>query len=265
MKKAIGWLVVVVLLVGTATALYLWQQNPAPAPQVLKPIETPRPPSAQVEPSIRYPIPDEGMQAESKPLPPLNESDQAVGNALSGFLGQQWFKKFFNPQEIVRNIVVTIDNLPRKTVAVRLLPVNPVGGKFLIRGKEDSLSISPENAARYAPYVRIAEMADAKKLVAIYVHFYPLFQRAYQDLGYPDGYFNDRLIAVIDHLLAGPEVNGPVTLVQPHVLYQFADPDLEAASAGNKILLRMGAENAEKIKSKLREIRRELTGRTMEK
>src|SRR4030088_1558909 len=166
MKKAIGWLGVVVLLVGNAHALYLWQQHPAPPPKVLNPTETPRPPSPQVEPSIRYPIPDEGMQAGSKPLPPLNESDQAVGNALSGFLGQQWFKKFFNPQEIVRNIVVTIDNLPRKTVAVRLLPVNPVGGKFLIRGKEDSLSISPENATRYAPYVRIAEMADAKKLVA---------------------------------------------------------------------------------------------------
>ena len=259
MKKMIGWLVVVVLLVGTATALYFWQQTTAPEPRVLKPVETPPPPSAKVEPSIQYPIrKDEDMQAGAEPLPSLNESDQAVRDALSGFLGRERFKKFFNPQEIVRNIVVTIDNLPRKTVAVRLLPVNTVGGNFLTTGKEGSLSIAPENAARYAPYVRIAEMADAKKLVAIYVHFYPLFQRAYQDLGYPDGYFNDRLIAVIDHLVAGPEANGPVKLVQPHVLYQFADPDLEAASAGNKILLRMGPENADKIKNKLREIRREL-------
>lgn len=259
MKKMIGWLMVVVLLVGTATAFYFWQQTTAPEPRVLKPVETPPPPSAKVEPSIQYPIrKDEDMQAGAEPLPSLNESDQAMRDVLSGFVGQERFKKFFNPQEIVRNIVVTIDNLPRKTVAVRLLPVNTVGGNFLTTGKEGSLSIAPENAARYASYVRIAEMADAKKLVAIYVHFYPLFQRAYQDLGYPDGYFNDRLIAVIDHLLAGPEVNGPVKLVQPHVLYQFADPDLEAASAGNKILLRMGATNAEKIKSKLREIRREL-------
>jgi hypothetical protein len=266
MKKMIGWLVIVILLVGAATAFYLWQQNRTPEPQVLAPVETPRPPVAQAEPSIRYPIQkDEGMQAASEPLPPLNESDQAVRDALSGLLGREWFKKFFNPQEIVRNIVVTIDNLPRKTVAVRLLPVKPAGGEFLTTGKEESLAISPENAARYAPYVRIAEMADAKKLVAIYVHFYPLFQRAYQDLGYPDGYFNDRLIAVIDHLLAGPVVNGPVRLVQPHVLYQLADPDLEAASAGNKILLRIGVENAEKIKTKLRDIRRELTGRTMGK
>jgi hypothetical protein len=46
---------------------------------------------------------------------------------------------------------------------------------------------------------------------------------------------------------------------QPHVVYRFADPDLEAASAGHKIMLRMGSENASRIKAKLREIRRALT------
>jgi hypothetical protein len=41
-------------------------------------------------------------------------------------------------------------------------------------------------------------------------------------------------------------------------MYEFADPNLEALSAGEKILLRMGAENAAKIKVKLREIRHAL-------
>jgi hypothetical protein len=45
------------------------------------------------------------------------------------------------------------------------------------------------------------------------------------------------------------------------VLYQFADPELEGLSAGQKIMLRMGAENAAKVKAKLREIRRELSAR----
>jgi hypothetical protein len=47
-------------------------------------------------------------------------------------------------------------------------------------------------------------------------------------------------------------------VVRPKVLYQFADPDLETRSAGQKILLRMGAENAARVKAKLTEIRREL-------
>jgi hypothetical protein len=77
-------------------------------------------------------------------------------------------------------------------------------------------------------------------------------------LGYPAGSFNDRLIEAIDDLLMTPDVEGPVELTQPRILYEFADPDLEALSAGEKILLRMGPENSAKIKTKLREIRDEL-------
>jgi hypothetical protein len=35
---------------------------------------------------------------------------------------------------------------------------------------------------------------DTRKAVALYVDLYPLFQGAYAELGYPNRYFNDRLI-----------------------------------------------------------------------
>jgi hypothetical protein len=82
-----------------------------------------------------------------------------------------------------------------------------------------------------------------------------LFQDAYVALGYPDGYFNDRLVEVIDHLLETPEVNDPIELVRPHVLYEYSDPNLEALSSGQKLLLRMGSDNAARIKGTLRELR----------
>ena len=92
----------------------------------------------------------------------------------------------------------------------------------------------------------------------MYVRFYPLVQQAYAELGYPNRYFNDRLVEVIDHLLAAPEVEGPVELVRFGPYFEFADPELEELSAGRKLLVRMGPENAAVIKSKLRELRREL-------
>jgi hypothetical protein len=98
-------------------------------------------------------------------------------------------------------------------------------------------------------------MIDARKLVTVYVHFYPLFEQEYRELGYPSGHFNDRLIDAIDDLLQTPDVAAPLELVQPKVLYEFADPELESLSAGQKIMLRMGADNAVLIKSKLVEIR----------
>ena len=59
-------------------------------------------------------------------------------------------------------------------------------------------------------------------------------------------------------MLATPQIEGPIALVRPKVLYEFADPDLETRSAGQKIVLRMGRENALRVKAKLAEIRREL-------
>jgi hypothetical protein len=106
------------------------------------------------------------------------------------------------------------------------------------------------------------ESTDSGKLVAAYVRLYPLFNKAYRDLGYPNGYFNDRLVEVIDHLLATPEMDGSIRLAQPRVMYEYADASLEGRSAGQKALVRMGAENASRVKAKLREIRRQVTGGT---
>jgi hypothetical protein len=47
--------------------------------------------------------------------------------------------------------------------------------------------------------------------------------------------------------------------VQPKVLYEFADAELEARSAGQKLLMRMGAANAERVKTRLRQFRAEIT------
>lgn len=259
MNKTFGWLLAVIVLAGAA-GIYFWQQQQAniSAGQPMPPVAV-APPAAAPEPAPHFPVPESAEENGAPALPALDQSDAALSDALAALFGKASLKALLQPQDIVRHIVVTIDNLPRKTLAQRLLPTRPVAGGFAVDGEAGNRSIAPENAARYAPYVRLAEMADAKNLVALYARFYPLFQRAYQDLGYPDAYFNDRLVAVIDHLLATPEVDAPLLLVQPHVLYQFADPELEAQSAGRKILLRMGSDNRARIKARLRQIRAELT------
>jgi hypothetical protein len=95
-------------------------------------------------------------------------------------------------------------------------------------------------------------------LLASYKRYYPLYQDAYENLGHPPEYFNDRVIEVIDHLLATPELDGRIALTQPNVQYEFADPKLESRSAGQKALIRMGSDNARAVKNKLRELRSEL-------
>ncbi|MGE0113343.1 MAG: DUF3014 domain-containing protein [Steroidobacteraceae bacterium] len=194
-------------------------------------------------------------------LPPLEESDAGVQASLQQLFGTADLAAHLIPTQIIRHIVATVDNLPRKELAVQLRPLQPVPGNFLVTGSEDKqdLMLATENYARYSPVVRLLNAIEIQQAAAWYRRFYPLFQQAYENLGYPHGYFNDRLVQVIDHLLETPELRHPSPLVRPNVFYQFADPALESRSAGQKTLLRMGPDNVLLIKTRLREFRQAIT------
>jgi len=204
------------------------------------------------EPAIKHPLPAPETQ---EPLPSLNESDLPAQNALADLIGKEPLEQFVVTKDLVRHVVVTIDNLSTEKVAERLRPVKPIPGNFAVRGSEDAPVLDPANYERYKPLVQLVRSTDTQRLVATYARYYPLFQDAYENLGHPPQYFNDRLIEVIDHLLATPDLQGTIALEQPGVLYVFADPQLESKSAGQKALMRMGSENATVIKDKLRELR----------
>lgn len=266
-RGSAAWLVWIVLALVAAGGLgyYLWQQQ-----QARQAVATAPPPPAQTAApaaaapqGVEHPIEEAKASVpsavEQKPLPALMVSDTTMQNTLADLFGQAALGRMFYEDSIVHRFVSTVDNLPRKTLPLSYLPLKPPGGTFAASGSDEALAIAGNNAARYAPYIQLAEAVDAKTLVGIYVHFYPLFQEDYRALGYPSGYFNDRLVQTIDDLLAAPEVSAPPALVQPKVFYQYADPDLESRSAGQKIMMRMGPENAARIKAKLREIRALLT------
>ena len=268
MKTAM-WVVVLLVLGGIAAgSYYYWQmgtQQVAPPPPPPPPVAAaPAPMPALQAPVVTHPIEDAQPPAdETINLPPLSDSDDVMQQTLFNFVGQKTVEELFNLKEIVRRIVVTVDNLPRKKVPMGYRLFKPVAGKFLVTGKEDGVSLSPDNYRRYQPYVLLAGAVNLNKMVAVYVHMYPLFEEEYKRLGYPNGYFNDRLVQAIDDMLATPDAPAQIRLIQPNVLYQFEDPDLEALSAGQKILIRMGPENAARIKARLHQLRRLLTGHAL--
>jgi hypothetical protein len=47
-------------------------------------------------------------------------------------------------------------------------------------------------------------------------------------------------------------------LVQPKVVYLYADPDLENRSAGQKVMLRIGTDSSLRVRAVLKKIRAEL-------
>jgi hypothetical protein len=237
---------------------------PAPAPETPPPApKAAAPQGAEATGQVEQQTPGKAQAPEA--LPSFEQSNQLVRQTLTDLTDRRAVPRFLRVDDIVRHLVVTIDNLPSAQAPVRLWPVNPTPGRFVVDSEGEDAVLSPDNARRYVPFVKFVESVDTGKAVALYVELYPLFQRAYGELGYPDRQFNDRLLEVIDHLLDAPDVTGSVELFRPGVMYEYADPDLELRSAGQKILMRMGSANAARLKAKLREIRAHLAATALTK
>jgi hypothetical protein len=261
--KIIGAIVVVVVV-----ALAAWwyfshvpgvdfsRHGPAPA----------EPASASTAPpQIEHPISEAQTTpapATTAPLPALDASDDAVARALAEIPGAGELGKLLVTRALVPHLVATVDALPRHTIGSSILPLKTPSGAFAVDTSGDQPTIGADNYARYDPYMKIVEGVDPRTLVTWYVRWYPLFQQAYRELGYPKGYFNDRLLAAIDNMLAAPNVQRPPKLVATqNGHYVFADPTWEALSVGQKLMIRIGPDHEREMKSRLRSIRALLLGK----
>lgn len=266
-------LTVAIVAAITVVAVLWWTQfRPAPqvpaapaAPAAASASGSPNTAAVPAGPAIQYPV---EATAEAPPL-----AAAGIGEALTDLLGRKALITFFELNDFPRRFVATVDNLGRSYAPPMLWPIHPTPDRFTVEETGSGPIISADNSLRYTPLVLLAESVNTAQAVDVYLRLYPLLQRAYEELGYPKRYFNDRLIEVINQLLATPnateqaikvqltEVKGSVPSVQPWVRYEFADPALESLSAGQKILLRVGPVNQRRLKAKLTAIRQELLKR----
>ena len=259
MRKKV-WGGAAIVLLGAVLGGYLLLQRdaelPPPAPIFTAPVPVAAkaptaPPAPAAEPEIAHPI---EADPAAPALPEPGQADATLFKALGKVLGKKLLALVV-PDELIRRIVATVDNLPRQHLPAAIVPLKRAPGAVATTGSGATLAIDTGNAQRYTTAIKLVESVDSAKLVALYRLYYPLFQRAYTQLGYPKAYFNDRLVEAIDDLLAAPDVESGARLVQPKVLYEYADAELQARSSGQKIMMRSGAVNAAAIRVKLKEIR----------
>ena len=242
------------------------------------PADTPPEPQTTAPPSD-MPLPGQ-QQAGTPPLHPIQtppdanlphvgESDPRVTSALNELIGKKGVAGLLNMDGFVRRFVATVDNLPREYAPSRMWPVQTTPPQFMVSGEGESQSIAADNSARYTAVILLAEQVDPAAAARLYFRLYPLFQEAYEELGYGSRYFNDRLVAVIDHLLAAPEPTEPVRvtrvevksdvpMARPWAHYEFADPRLESMSSGQKMMVRMGLVNERRMKARLKAFRAQI-------
>jgi Protein of unknown function (DUF3014) len=241
---------------------------PAPATPTASTEERPaatRPSTSKAAVTAKPPTIKHRVVSRPASQPPIlpNEVNRVVGQAL----GIQALSRYVYMDPLARRFVATVDNLGRQPPATSQWLLKPAPGSLKLAYKQ---RVAAANSQRYAGFLRWFEATDNARLIALYARMYPLLQQTYVELGHPDGYFNDRVIKVIDQLLATPvqkralrvKPASPETLAaaalsstptQPR--YEFADPALEALSTGQKMMLRIGPTQAARLKIKLRALR----------
>tara|TARA_R110001583_G_scaffold22377_3_gene83961 strand:- start:5408 stop:6271 length:864 start_codon:yes stop_codon:yes gene_type:complete len=191
---------------------------------------------------------------EQIPLPKLNDSDTFVIDKVSN----PEDKSLFISLDIIRNLVVFVDNFAQGELVSNFSPLQKPLGKFVVEKKDDVLIMNAESYQRYDKYAQTINNIDAKDFMYLYALLTPLIDEAYQEIGYPSGSFNTTFDKAIEHLLETPVIRYNLELISPSVMYKYADESLEALPDTQKLMLRMGPDNLQTIKFKLREIQSEL-------
>ena len=228
-------------------------------------VQVPPPANAPVTgPAIKHRVAP--FQASRPPILP-NEVNAVVNKAL----GRKTLLRHFYLDPLARRFVASVDGLGRKPAPTDLWLLKPIPGelKMVTSSRQpDTSLLKRANSQRYAGLVQWIARTDSAQLIELYARMYPLLQQTYVDLGHPNGYFNDRVIEVIDLMLATPMPKPPLrlrppradkpvstTATPPRPRFEFDDPALESLATGQKILLRVGPENAAVLKAKLKVLR----------
>lgn len=261
-----------IVAAGIAVAVLWWTMAKQAAPLTESAASVPDMAAAASDPVAPVAPPGElqpvKIPAAAQPL----AADQ-IGSAITAFLGSNAALTFFQLTDFPRKFVATVDNLGRSHAPPVAWPISPTEGRFTVQTFDGATVISSDNGLRYTPLVLLLEKINAGLAVDLYVRMYPVLQQTYVDLGYPNNQINDRLLQVINHLLATPnapqvmavqltEVKGPIPSVRPWVRYEFADPALEALSSGQKIMLRVSSVNQNRLKARLSALRQEILKRS---
>lgn len=237
--------------------------EPAPLPPVVEPATPQQPLEAEPlpEPAVTEPAPvAEPVEAAATPaepevvvpLPALDESDTELAEALLALNWKAGLAALFNREEMIRNLVVTVDNIAQgQLVAGHPVLAKPADGYRVQPVAEGRYLTAADNSSRYEPYLQLLESVPPRQVLALKRHYQPLLDQAFAELGYPDLTFDQRLRQAIAVLLSTPQVPAGAELSRPSVMYTYADPKLEQLPEAQKQVLRLSAEQQQRFKALL--------------
>lgn len=248
--------VVAVLVIGWA----LWPSGDEPAPEPAEPVEAPPAPALtapeplDATPVVPRPAAPEPAAEPEVVLPALPDSDEFVRERIEPFeLPAPWLEQ----GDYVRRLAVLAENATRGTYPRRQLAFLAPSSPFMVVERGDEVYVDPASYDRYDSYVEELESVEPARLAELLETLDPLVEAALEEVGV-DAPPGEVFAAAVREVLAVPILDGEVELIQPNVMYQYADPELESLSPLKKQVLRMGPDNVRRLQSYLRRLAEEM-------
>ncbi|NRD72209.1 DUF3014 domain-containing protein [Shewanella sp. VB17] len=265
--STIAIVAIVVLLLLSGGAYYYFSANnvsqnervdtvelPDPVPsEPLAIKEQPDEPIITVDPKV---IEDVVITPPAEPLPALSDSDPFVHNKTIQMANDSKIEPYIVEKNILRHFVVFVDNLAQGELARKVSPLKAPNQVFTVSEITNKTYLNPDSYHRYDQYADFVNNLNEAQLKQTYQDLTPLLTVAFEELGYGDMNFTDRMLKAIDVMLDAPITDSPIELNSISVNYQFADPRLESLPNAQKLLIRMGPENSKKVKSALRKLKK---------
>ena len=196
----------------------------------------------------------EVLPTELVELPSLNDSDDFVLEGLRALQNGVALIRVLADDQLIRSIVVFVDNISRGEFPQTSLPYKRIGQEMSVRNIDENLFVMGANAHdRFNQLIDTFVAVDTDQALILYRTLQPLFQNAYAEIGSRNVNFDDTLRSAINAVLRSPDVEGPYQLVKPSVMFLYADASIENMEEMQKQLIRIGPENIEKLKAKLRQ------------
>jgi len=143
MKKSVPILLLIILF--AAAAWYFFTKESTEIHELPPPDVAPVLPAAEQQPE---PVDDYSSYVEPEPeivpepLPPLNESDTEVTQALTEAAGTEQLTEYLVKNQVISRLVATIDALSSRQVPALTNPIKPAGGKFIAEPEADGFVMS---------------------------------------------------------------------------------------------------------------------------
>ena len=213
-------------------------------------IEKPVIPEAEIPIAPVIEVSPEPLKIEPAPktvLPNLNESDSFFRNRMEIMSSNTDLVRWLSVDDLLRRAASYLDGLSRGVILSKIFPLTQPNGSFTTHMDGETIWLNAGNYERYDITIEAIASIKMEALAQLFHIARPLIETSFAEMGYNERQMEGIILQAIDRVLSTPIIIEPIELTRESVLYQFADPELEALMPLQKQVLRTGPENTQKL------------------